>query len=164
MKRSLQDWANLASIIGNAGLIFSLGFVGFQISDSAKETRATTAYQATAALQTWYNENGTNEQAASLFRKGMSDPSSLSKDEALQFLMNLHSIMLAYQSIYFLGAEGTLDASLYKAMASTLEGAVPAPGFVWYWKQRGGHFTDEFKGFVDQIAADQPKGGAEIYR
>jgi hypothetical protein len=164
MKRTLQDWANLASIIGNAGLILSLGFVGFQIADNTKEMRATTAAQATTALQTWYNEIGTNEQAASLFRRGMSDPSSLSKDEALQFLMNIHSIMLAYQSIYFLGAEGTLDASLYKAMASTLEGSVPAPGFGWYWKQRSGHFTDEFKGFVDQIIADHPKGGAEIYR
>jgi hypothetical protein len=164
MKRTLQDWANLAAIIGNAGLIVSLGFVGFQIADSTQEMRATTAYQATAALQTWYNEVGTNEQAASLFRRGMNDPSSLSKDEALQFLMNIHSVMLAYQSIYFLGTEGTLDASLYKAMASTLEAAVPTPGFTWYWAQRGGHFTDEFKGFVDKIIATQPGGGAEIYR
>ncbi|MGL4565130.1 MAG: hypothetical protein ACRCVD_07540, partial [Halioglobus sp.] len=61
MKRSLQDWANLAAIIGNVGLIVSLGFVGFQISDNTKEMRATTAYQATAALQTWYNETGSNE-------------------------------------------------------------------------------------------------------
>jgi len=69
MKRTLQDWANLASIIGNAGLILSLGFVGFQIADNTKEMRATTAAQATTALQTWYNEIGTNEQAASLFRR-----------------------------------------------------------------------------------------------
>ena len=164
MKRTLQDWANLAAIIGNAGLILSLVFVGFQISDSARETRANTAYHATTALQTWYNEIGANEQAAGLFRKGMHDPSSLSQDEALQFMMQIHSIFLAYQSIYFFGVEGTLDATLYKAMASTLEGAVPTPGFAWYWKQRGGYFTAEFKGFVDQMIAAQPKGGAEIYR
>ena len=164
MKRTLQEWANLAEIIGNAAIIVSLLFVGLQISDTTKEMRANTAYNATVALQTWYNEVGTNEQAAAVFRKGMSDPESLSKDEALQFLMSIHGIILAYQSVYFLGNEGTLDAALYKAMVSTMEAAVPTLGYKWYWRQRAGHFTDEFRGFVEQIIALQPTGGAEIYR
>ena len=69
MKRTLQEWANLAEIIGNAAIIVSLLFVGLQISDTTKEMRANTAYNATVALQTWYNEVGTNEQAAAVFRK-----------------------------------------------------------------------------------------------
>ena len=164
MKRTLQEWANLAEIVGNAAIILSLVFVGLQISDTTKEMRATTAYNATVALQTWYNEVGTNEQAAKVFRKGMNDPASLSKDEALQFLMSIHGIILAYQSVYFLGDEGTLDAALYKAMVSTMVAAVPTPGYKWYWQQRADHFTDEFRGFVDQIIAVQPTGGAQIYR
>ena len=107
---------------------------------------------------------GTNEQASKVFRKGMSDPSSLSEDEAFEFLMGLHSIVLAYQSIYFVGVEGTLDAALYKAMSSALEGAVTAPGFAWYWQQRENYFTEEFIGFVNQMITDQPQGTAEIYK
>jgi hypothetical protein len=164
MKRTLQEWANLAEIIGNAAIILSLMFVGFQISDNSKQMRSETAHNATTALQSWYNEVGTNEQAAKVYRKGMTDPSSLSKDEALQFLMSMHAIMLAYQSIYFLGVEGTLDTDMNLAMSSALEAAAPTPGFAWYWRQRGSHFTDEFRGFIDQIIAVQPKGGAEIYK
>jgi hypothetical protein len=163
MKRTLQEWANLAEIIGNAAIILSLVFVGLQISDTTKEMRASTAYNATIALQTWYNEMGTNEQAAKVFRKGMNDPASLSKDEALQFIMCAHSAMLAYQNAYFVGVEGTLDSAMYKAMASTLEAAAPTPGFAWYWQQRGGYLTDEFREFVEEIMTVQPKGGAEIY-
>ena len=164
MKRTLQDWANLAEIIGNVAIIFSFIFVGLQISANTKEMRADTAYNATVALQTWYVEIGTNEQAAKVFRKGMNDPTSLSKDEALQFIMNIHSIMLAYQINYFLGVEGTLDEDMNRAMSSALEAAVPTPGFGWYWRQRSGHFTEAFKSFVDQIIASHPKGGAEVYR
>ena len=164
MKRTLQDWANFAEIIGNVAIILSFVFVGLQISDNSKLMRSETATNATAALQSWYNELGTNEQAAKVFRKGMTDPSSLSKDEEMQFLMSLHAVMLAYQSIYFLGVEGTLDTDMTRAMSSALEAAAPTPGFAWYWRQRGSHVTDEFQGFINQIIAVQPKGGAEIYR
>jgi len=164
MKRTLQDWASLAEIIGNVAIILSLVFVGLQISDSTKEMRANTAYNSTFALQSWYNEVGTNEQASKVFRIGISAPSSLSEDEAFEFLMSLHSIMLAYQSIYFVGVEGTLDAALYKAMSSALEGAVTASGFAWYWQQRENYFTEEFRGFVNQMIADKPEGTAEIFK
>jgi predicted permease len=163
MKRTLQEWTNLAEIIGNAAIILSLVFVGLQISDSTKEMRGRTAYDATVALQTWYNEIGTNEQAAEVFRKGMNDPTSLSKDEALQFVMCMHSAMLAYQTIYFVGVEGQLDEAMYLAMSSTLEAAVPTPGFAWYWEQRHGYMTDEFRVFIKQIITTHPEGGAEIY-
>ena len=106
MKRTLQDWANLAEIVGNVAIILSLVFVGLQISDNAKLTRSETAANATAALQSWYNELGTNEQAVKVFRKGMQAPSSLSKDEAVQFIKGIHAVMLAYQSIYFFGCRG----------------------------------------------------------
>ena len=163
MKHTLQEWANLAEIIGNAAIILSLVFVGLQISDSTKEMRASTAYNATVALQTWYNELGTNAQAATVFRKGMSDPSSLSKDEAMQFLMCVHSAILAYQNVYFVGVEGTLDSAMYKAMTATIEASATTPGFAWDWQQRSGYFTPEFRELVEQIIKTQPKGGAKIY-
>jgi hypothetical protein len=163
MNLTLQEWTNLAEILGSLAIILSLVFVGRQISDTTKERRSGTAYNATVALQAWYNEVGTNAQAATVFRKGMIDPTSLTEDERLQFIMCIHSASLGYQSVFFLGTEGTLDAALYKAMAATMEGSVTTPGFAWYWQQRSGYFTAEFRGFVDQIIKTQPKGRAEIY-
>ena len=164
MKHTLQEWANLAEIVGNVAIILSLVFVGLQISENTKEMRSVTAHNATVALQTWYVDIGTTEQAAKVFRQGMNAPSSLSKDEAIQFIMSIHSVMLAYQSNYFLGIEGTLDSDMNIAMSSALGDAVPTPGFRWYWEQRGRHFTGEFRLFVDQIMAEHPEGGAVMYK
>lgn len=164
MKRSLQDWANLAEIIGTVAIISSLLFVGLQISDNTREMRSAAAHNATQSLQSWYVEIATNPQAARVFRKGMSGPSVLSKDEAFQFLMNMHSAILAYQNVYFLGTEGTLDTSLYLAMSATMVAVAPTPGFQWYWNQRADFFTPEFRGFVEELMISGAEGGAEIYK
>ena len=164
MKRSLQDWANLAEIVGTAAIIFSLIFVGLQISDNTREMRSAAAHNATESLQNWYVEIATNSQAAQVFRKGMGDPSALSKDEAFQYLMNIHSAVLAYQNVYFLGNEGALDNSLYLAMSATMVAVVPSPGFQWYWKQRFEYFTPEFRKFVEELMISGAEGGADIYK
>ena len=102
MKRSLQDWTNLAEIIGTIAIIVSLIFVGLQVSDNTREMRSTAAHNATQSLLNWYVEIATNPQATRVFRLGMSDPTALPPDEALQYLLNIHSATLAYQNVYFL--------------------------------------------------------------
>ena len=164
MKRSLQDWANLAEIVGTAAIIFSLIFVGLQISDNTREMRSAAAHNATESLSSWYVEIANNAQATEVFHKGMSDPNALSKQVALQFVFSLHSAVLAYQNAYFLGTEGALDSSLHLAMSATIVAALPSPGFQWYWNQRAEYFTPEFRGFVEKLMISGTEGGAEIYK
>ena len=72
--------------------------------------------------------------------------------------------MLIYQTMYFLGQEGTLDEEMYTSMSSAMKAAVPAPGFTWYWNQRSEYFTEEFQSFVAQLSVDEIDASAEIYR
>lgn len=164
MRRSLQDWAHLAEIIGSVAIILSLIFVGLQLSENSKQVRSETAHNVTAGLQSWYNGLGVSAQASAIWRKGMSEPESLTKDEAVQFMMAVHSVMLIYQTMYFLGQEGTLDEEMYTSMSSAMKAAVPAPGFTWYWNQRSEYFTKEFQSFVAQLPVDEIDASAEIYR
>ena len=94
----------------------------------------------------------------------MSAPQTLTPDESVQFLMAVHSVMLIYQTMYYLGVEGTLDDEMNSAMSSALRAAVPTSGFAWYRDQRSGYFTKEFQAFIAQLRADEPDGGAKIYR
>ena len=164
MSRTLQDWAHLAEIVGGVAIILSLLFVGFQVSENSRQVRSETAHNVTAAMQSWYLEMGANAQAASTFRKAVNDPINLSEDEAVQFVMSAHSIMLVHQSMYFLGAEGTLDAEMNRAMSSSLAAVARTKGFAWYWEQRRVYFTDEFQGFVDDVIAGTAGDGAHIYQ
>jgi len=164
MKRSLQDWANLAEITGTLAIICSLLFVGLQISDNTRQMRSAAAHNATDSLQNWYVEIATNPEAANVFRRGMSEPGALSKDEAFIFLMNIYSVMLGYQNVYFLGAEGTLDESLSIVLTATMVSVIPTRGFQWYWDQRNSFFTAEFHGVVEGLMVGGVGGGGEIYQ
>ena len=42
MKIKLADWASIAEILGAVAIVISLVFVGFQINDGNRETRAAT--------------------------------------------------------------------------------------------------------------------------
>ena len=94
----------------------------------------------------------------------MSEPTSLSDDEAFVYLMNIHSAMLAYQNVFFLGTEGTLDASLQLALTETMKAVVPTRGFKWYWEQRGEFFTPQFSRFVESLMETAGSEGAKIYK
>jgi len=44
MKIKLAEWASIAEILGAVAIVISLLFVGFQISDGTRETRAATVH------------------------------------------------------------------------------------------------------------------------
>lgn len=56
MKRSLSDWANLAEILGAMAIVISLVFVGLQISDGNRATRAATAQAASDQTMVLHGE------------------------------------------------------------------------------------------------------------
>ena len=165
MKRSLKDWASLAEIIGTAAIVLSLIFVGLQMSNNTREMRSAAAHNATQSLQAAYIDISSNPEVARVFRRGISDPNALSKDEAFVYLMKLHSAVLTYQNVFFLGTEGALDASLHLTLIKTLGAIVPTPGFDWYWRQRADYFTPEFRVFVEELLISEGAStGGEIYR
>jgi len=164
MKKNLSDWAHIAEIVGTFAIVISLGFVGIQISGNTKEMRAMAAHNVTVSLQTWYNSLGVNGQASRVFRIGLKNPSSLTKDEKVQFIMSIHSVMLAYQESYIMGLDGSLDKSLQIVLLETINTAAPTPGFKWYWQQRRNFFTEEFKGLVDNMTTNKTNDAAKIYQ
>jgi hypothetical protein len=56
VKRSLSDWANLAEILGAMAIVISLVFVGLQISDGNRATRAATAQAASDQTMVLHGE------------------------------------------------------------------------------------------------------------
>jgi hypothetical protein len=141
----------VSETLGAAAVVLSLVFVGFELRENALATKAEAAHNVSMALQTFYLELGTNVQAGSVFRRAMVDPESLSPDEAFQFIMAMHSGMLAYQDGFYLAQEGALDEYLNKVLSRALSAGRATPGFNWYWQQRRGYFTDEFQRFVDDL-------------
>ena len=151
MKLKLSEWASIAEVISAVAIIISLIFVGFEVNDSTRAVRSATANETTASISAWYSRIGSDAQAASIFRRGTSNPEILSPDEAIQYVFMNHGLMYEYQNAYYLAKEGTLDKEIQESITNVLSGVREQPGMAWYWNQRRELFLPEFRAYVDSI-------------
>ncbi len=80
----LTEWASVAEIIGAVAVVISLICVGYQVNDNTSSIRSAAANDASVAMQMWYLEMGSNEQASELWFNAMTSPEPLAtRDEFL---------------------------------------------------------------------------------
>lgn len=163
MKRRLSDLVAYAEIISSIAILVSLAFLVIQISDNTRHVRAASAHDASALLQSWYQDVGRDPVASDIWRRGIMDISSLKREEQFQFIMIFHAAMLAYQSAFFLGQEGALDRALATTLTETMTSVKGRPGYEFYWSQRQAVFSQDFRDFMDGLEASNNVPAGAIY-
>ncbi len=164
MKSRLSDLAHLAEIVGALAVIVSLVYVGIQVKDSVGASRSASVNDANVALQSWYLEVGTNEQASALFYRGLMSAEALPAAEEFQFLMTFHGVFLAFQNSYWLTEEGTLDPELLESLTAAILGVKDTPGMRRYWRQRKSYLNASFGEYVEQLLRRETNTSMDIYR
>ena len=154
----------IGEIVGAVAVIATLIYLTIQIRDSARASRAASVTDATAAVQAWYQEIGSNPASAKLFLDGMSDPDSLSTLDQFQFLMLVHSVFLGFQRAVFLSKAGTLDAGLRDSIGTAIQAVNRMPGIHFYWQQRRPFFQPEFVAWVEELLEREPLSENIVYR
>ncbi len=160
---ALQEWANVAEIVGAVAIVVSLIHVSLELSDNTRAIRSAAVNDASTSMQAWYLQVSGNEQLSSLFYRGIRDPESLSREELFQFFMSAHAAILGFQNAFELALEGTLDEDVKRSITMSLLATRNEPGFKLYWSQRAEYFTPEFRAFVDSLEGLDPRGMGEIY-
>lgn len=164
MQLTLTDLASVAQVIGALAVVISLVYVAIQVKGSSTAVRSASGTAANAAVQTWYQELGSNQQASELYIKAMTSPDPLPRDEEFQFIVMTHALMLAFQNSYFLERERTIDAELREAMTVTFMGVKDLPGFKRYWRQRRSYFLKGFADYADGLLARPSIETLDVYR
>ena len=163
MKIKLKKIALIVEILGGVAILISLIFVGIQLKDNTKATRSSTATATIGTMTDWYVTMGTNSEASSTFWKFLSDPNSMTKEEQLQHIYNLHGLILTFQNSYYLALEGTLDERIPESLNQVIIGVKDQPGFQLYWKARKSIFFKEYRDYVDEIMKSDTKVSEGIY-
>lgn len=60
----LKQYAQIGEVVGAAAIVVSLMFVAFELADSTRATRSSTANDAVAMTVDWYSEMGTSQQSS----------------------------------------------------------------------------------------------------
>lgn len=164
MRSRLSDLAHFAEIVGAVAVVISLVYVGIQVSDSVGASRSASVNDANVALQSWYHEVGSNQQASALFYRALMSPDALPDEEEFQFLMMFHGVFLAFQNSYWLTEEGTLDPELLESLTAAILGVKDTPGMRRYWRQRRSYLNASFAEYVDQLLERETNTSMDVYR
>lgn len=151
MENRLQKISIITEIVGAVAIVISLIFVGIQFTENTKATKSATAASTVATISSWYTEMGNNQQSSSLFYNFMADPESLTSEERLQVLINLHGLFLTFQNSFYLSQQGTLDPHIQESITKAAVGVKDQPGFRLFWKLRRELFFPEFQKHIDEI-------------
>lgn len=106
MKLKLSDWSSVAEIVAAIGVILSLLFVGFQISDGNRETRAATIQ---AALDSEIAVNTEMMRYADTWEKVSSGEPIPDRTEARRAVVLFNSLMMIYENRYFQYQAGYIE-------------------------------------------------------
>jgi len=77
MKRTLQEWANLAEIIGSVAIITSLIFVGLEVRQNTVAIQSSAAQSVHENFAGWYLAAESHPELLAVSTKGIRDYDSL---------------------------------------------------------------------------------------
>jgi len=161
---SLEQLGILAEVIGAVAIVITLVYLSIQVKDSARASRSAAVTDATTAMQSFYQELGSNPATSKLFLVGLTKPDTLSQEDQFQYLMMMHSCFLGFQRSFFLAQEGTLDVALRDSIGTAMHAVNHLPGMYLYWRQRKGYFQPEFVDWVEALLAREPVMDMDAYR
>ncbi len=152
----LEQLANIAEVIGVIVVAITLIFLTAQMRQNTRATRSATANESISTVTAWYREIGNSEQSSALFYNAVADPESQTPEEWLQFVLNLHGLLLAFQNGFYLAREGTLDDRINQSLTEVIVAVKDQPGFQLFWRQRKAIFFPEFQDYIDTaMSADR---------
>ncbi len=161
---TLEQLANIAEIFGMAVVAITLIFLTVQIRQNTRAVRLRTFHTISEAFRTQYALIGGSELVAAVYRTGLTRPQELKDVARMQFYALMHNQVRGYENAFYQQAEGALDARYWAGMQGQMLNTCSAPGFIQYWNDRRGWYSESFQRHVDDVlipgAKDLVFGGA----
>jgi hypothetical protein len=115
-------------------------------------------------MTNWYVTMGTDGEASASFWRFLDNPDSMTKEEQLRHIYNLHGLLLTFQNSYYLALEGTLDERIPESLNQVIVGVKDQPGFQLYWNARKSIFFKEYRDYVDTILNSNENVSEGVYK
>lgn len=150
---TLGDFANIGQIVGSLAVIASLIFVGLQVRQNTKATRAT-ALQMNADYWLTYFTMLADRQFSDVYSKGAIGRVDLGSAEFGQFFFLCRATFMGMENQHHQYLSGLLDDDAYRGYEATIrEQIVAFPGIRAMWQLVKHTYGSEFVKFIDEQIA-----------
>lgn len=153
---TLQEVANFAEVLGAAGVIGSLLYVGWQVSANTKTNRMRMHEQITQTYLSFLNSVLTDPEAFLLGLQS-SDASfaDLSDKQKMFFFGSLLGLFKHYELMFVQHDQGVMDKETWDAWNEHIRMYFHQPGVQSWWKLRKSTFIPRFRDYLDSSSAPE---------
>ena len=145
---TIADISDIAQAVAAVATVLGLVFVGYQIRQNTRATRAAAHHNVSDSLNALNLMFAENAEITKIYLAGMDNRRALSPEDRWRF----DSVMRAYMHVcetMFVQAElGTGDDSIYLAEESGIRLIMAAPGSREWWDENPFGFGPEFRSYV----------------
>ncbi|HSG76812.1 MAG TPA: hypothetical protein VLA30_11830 [Burkholderiales bacterium] len=162
---TLVDLANIGQMVGALAVVASLIFVGLQVRQNTKATRAT-ALQMNADYWLAYFTLLADKQFSELYSKGALGRVELEGGQFGQFFFLCRATFMGCENQHHQYLSGLLDDDAYRGYEATIREQIAAfPGVRAMWKLVKHTYGTEFVNFLDkQIASSEEHSRGSIQK
>jgi len=168
---NLQRWALVAEIVGGIAVIASLIVVAYELQQSTDQSILNTSALEIATYQDLTNNISDlnslvvqDSELADIFIKAIQDPDSLSENQLFRFNTYIINLFRHGDMAFFQYERGAIDQSRLNSVLAILTSRIGNPVVKNQWEsfKRNKVFPEAYTKYVDDLAADQTMGIADL--
>lgn len=149
---TLEDIYYIGQTVAVFAVVVSLLFVGVQIRQNTRATRAASHGGVSAALNEINRMFVENADVTRLWLAGLADRRALSNEERWRFDSLARAYMHVCETMFVQAQLGTGDTSVHLAEEDGMRTILASPGVRDWWRQNPFGFGPAFRAYVERVA------------
>lgn len=155
---TLTEIADISQTLGSAAVVASLIFVGIQIRQNTKATKATSHHAISEALNRINLLWARNGEVTKLWLSGMHDRRALTPEERWRFDSTARAYLHVCETMYTQAAFGAGDPGIVIAEENGIKTVFSSAGVREWWAENAFGFSAEFRNYIGRLI--EPPGRA----
>lgn len=148
---TLEEIYYISQIVAVVGIFASLVFVGLQIRQNTRATRAASHNAVSDSLNEINRMFAENADLTKIWLAGMADRKSLTPEERWRFDATARAYMHVCETMYIQAGLGAGDKSVMHAEEEGIRVVFGAPGIREWWSENPYGFCNEFRTYVAKL-------------
>ncbi|MGC1778520.1 MAG: hypothetical protein WBB34_11275 [Xanthobacteraceae bacterium] len=148
---NLAEISQISQTLGSAAVVASLIFVGFQIRQNTKATRAASHHAVSEALNRLNLLWARNSEVTRIWLSGMSDRRALTPEERWRFDSTVRAYLHVCETMYTQADLGAGDFGIVTAEENGIKTVFSSEGVKEWWAENPFGFSPEFRSYVRRL-------------
>lgn len=149
---TLETAYYLSQIVAVVAIFASLVFVGLQIRQNTRATRAASHNAVSDSLNEINRMFAENADLTKIWLAGMADRKALTEEERWRFDSTMRAYMHVCETMFIQAGLGAGDKSVLHAEEEGIRQAFASPGMRAWWAENPYGFCPEFRTYVAKLA------------